>query len=201
MVSSVAAIILAAGESRRMGCAKLLLPLGEHTIIEQTVDNFVNSKVDRVIVVAGCRAEVIANALKSQPITMVENPIYSRGISTSIIAGLGAVGGGARGIIIALGDQPFVDSPTIDHLVEAFRTHGNNKGIIIPVCQGKRGHPIIFSRKYIDELRSITGDIGGRQVVDKHPDDILEVPVDCEGINIDIDVMKDYNFITRKAGT
>ncbi|GAI09876.1 unnamed protein product, partial [marine sediment metagenome] len=83
--------------------------------------------------------------------------------------------------------QPFVDSQAINRLIEEFDSH--DKGIAIPTYQGRRGHPLIFSIKYKAQLSGLKGDIGGREIIKEHPEDILEVAVECEGIVIDIDTI------------
>lgn len=193
----LAVIILAAGESRCMGKPKQLMPLGKTTILEQTINNFVNSTVNEVIVVVGNRAEEIVNVIANRPVILTLNPSYRQGMSTSIVAGLNSISSDkTQGVMLALADQPFVDTQTINHLVEAFGAH--NKGIAIPIYQGRRGRPVIFAIKYKEELLRLKGDIGGRQIIDKHPDDILEVTVNCEGINIDIDTMGNYHSQKEK---
>ena len=111
--------------------------------------------------------------------------IFFQGMSLIKILGL-------AGVMFALADQPFIDSQTINHLIEAFGTH--NKGIIIPIYQGRGGHPVIFAIKYKEELLRLKGDIGGREIIARHPNDILEVAVNCEGILIDIDTVESYNL-------
>jgi molybdenum cofactor cytidylyltransferase len=193
----ITCIILSAGESKRMGKPKLMLPLGKSTILGQTIDNFLNSKVNEVIVVVGDRADEIASLIANSPVKIAVNPVYRQGISTSIAAGLSLTGDKTRAVMLALADQPFIDTQTINHLIEAFSTH--NKGMAIPVYQGRRGHPVIFAIKYKEELSGLKGDIGGRQIIDRHPDDILEVAVNCKGINLDIDTCDDYQqCITTK---
>ena len=184
-------IVLAAGESKRMGKPKLLLPLGQGTVLEQTIDNFLNSKVDKVIVVVGYRAEETTKLIADRPVVVAINPVYRRGMSTSIVAGLSLISDETQAVMLALADQPFVDVQTINRLVEAFRTH--NKGIAIPVYQGRRGHPVIFAIKYKEELLSLKGDIGGREIIKQHPDDILELPVNCAGVCVDIDTVDSYD--------
>ncbi|MBI4295569.1 MAG: molybdenum cofactor cytidylyltransferase [Chloroflexi bacterium] len=186
----ISAVILAAGESKRMGEPKLLLPLGGKTILEQTVDNFLDSNVDEVIVVVGYRADQMIELLRSRPIKPVLNPDYRQGMSTSIAAGLRLVGKSSQAIMIALADQPFIGSKTINHLIETFVT--NEKGIAIPTYQGKRGHPVTFADRYRVELLGLRGDSGGRGIIERHPDDVLEIPVTCEGVCIDIDAAEDY---------
>ncbi|MGD9117584.1 MAG: nucleotidyltransferase family protein [Dehalococcoidia bacterium] len=184
-MESVSAILLAAGKSSRMGKLKQLMPLGDSTILEQTLDNLLGSKLSEVIVVLGHKAEDIMKRISGRPVKVVVNPIYPKGMGTSIAAGLKFVDSQARAVMLVLGDQPYVDSPTIDSLLDAFTS--NKKGIAIPTYQGQRGHPLIFDRKYEAPLSHLKGDIGGREIIRENPEDVLEVPVDCEGILIDID--------------
>jgi molybdenum cofactor cytidylyltransferase len=190
----ISAILLAAGESNRMGQPKQLLPFGQSTIVERTIDNLLNSAVSETIVVLGYRDEEIRKTIAGKPVKLVINPDYQQGMSTSIIAGLKQVDKRARAVLIALSDQPFVDSQTINSLVEAFIA--NKRGIIIPVYQGRRGNPVIFAIKYKGELLNLKGDVGGREIITLHPDDVLEVAVNCEGVLLDIDTMENYTPIT-----
>ena len=192
----ITGIVLSAGESRRMGKPKLLLTLGEQTILEQTIDNFLKSKLNEVIVVVGDKAKEMSRLIASRPVKIAVNPIYRQGMSTSIAAGLSLTSDKTQAVMLALADQPFIDTQTINHLIEAFCT--SHKGIAIPVYQGRRGHPVIFAIKYKEALLSLTGDIGGRHIIDQHPDDILEVAVNCEGINIDIDTYDNYHYSINK---
>ena len=193
MVPMISAIILAAGCSKRLGKPKQLLSIGKATILEQTVDNIINSKVNEVIVVLGHRAEEMVSRIASMPITIAVNSAHHQGMSTSILAGLSLISDKAQGVMISLADQPLVDSQTIDCLVEAFGTH--NKDIIVPVYQGRRGNPVIFGIRYKKELLGLKGDIGGREIIGQHSDDVLEIAVNCEGVVIDIDTVEDYKEI------
>jgi molybdenum cofactor cytidylyltransferase len=184
-VKAVSAILLAAGKSSRMGKLKQLMPLGDSTILEQTLDNLLGSSLSEVIVVLGYKAEEITKRLSGRPVKIVVNPLYRKGMGTSIAAGLQFVDSQAQAVMLVLGDQPYVDSPTIDRLIDAFGR--KKKGIIIPTYKKKRGHPLIFARNYKAQLSKLTGDIGGREIIRQNPKDILEVPVDGEGILIDID--------------
>lgn len=196
MASLISTIILAAGESRRMGKPKQLLPLGKTTILEQTIDNYLNSEVHDVVVVLGYRAEEILSLITKRPVRVAVNSAYREGMSTSIVAGLGLISDNAQGIMLALADQPFIDSQTINRLVESFGA--GDKSIIVPAYQGRRGHPVIFSIKYKEELLSLKGDIGGREIIYRHPGDVLEVAVNCEGICVDIDTVDTYNLQRSK---
>ncbi len=191
----ISAILVAAGESKRMGELKQLMPFGKSTILEQTIDNLLNSTVNEVIVVLGFRAGEITKKIASKSIEIALNPAYQKGMSTSVIKGLDLVDDRAEAVMLALADQPFVDSKVIDRLIQQFYAH--DKGIVIPAYQGRRGHPVIFAAKYKPELRGLIGDTGGRQIIEAHPDDILEVTVDSPSINIDIDTMSNYRSHIR----
>ena len=186
----LSAILLAAGESKRMGALKQLMPLGKNTLLEQAVDNILNSSVDETIVVVGHRAEEVSKAIASRPVKIMLNPNYQQGMSTSIIAGLAMVDPKAQAVMLALADQPLVESGTINQLIDAFNRH--DKGIAVPTHRGKRGNPVIFSIEYKEELLKLKGDIGGREIIKNHPDDVLEVAIDSEGVITDIDTQDDY---------
>ncbi len=194
----ISAILLAAGESKRMGQPKLLLPFGNRTILEQTVDNLLNSRLDEVIVVVGHKAQELTLKLTNRPVKVVLNPVYHEGMGSSIAKGLSLVDDSCRAVMLVLADQPLIDSKTINLLIEAFLSH--DKGIVVPVCRGRRGHPVIFTTKYRRRLQSLVGDIGGRQIIEEHEDDTFEVVIDSGSINIDIDTMNDYrSHINRQA--
>jgi molybdenum cofactor cytidylyltransferase len=190
MPPMLSAILLAAGESKRMGEPKQLMPVGSRVMVEQAIDNLLNSAVNEVIVVLGHRAEEITGAIADKPIKIMFNPNYRQGMSTSIIAGLILVDPQVQAVMLALGDQPLVDSQTINQLIDAFNNH--KKGIAVPVYRGKRGHPIIFAIKYKPELLNLEGDIGGREIIRQHPNDVIEVAIDSESVITDIDTKDDY---------
>ena len=191
MAIMISAVILAAGESTRMGKPKQLMRLGEVTLVEQTIDNFLNSKVNEIIVVLGHRAEEVASLISNRPVTIAFNPNYRQGMSTSIVAGLSLLNDKTQAVMIALGDQPFVDAQTINYLVEEFVAH--DQGIAIPVYEGRRGHPVIFDIKYKEELLKLKGDKGGREIIRQYSEDVLEVTVNCEGVCVDIDTEDNYS--------
>lgn len=191
----VSAILLAAGESNRMGKPKQLLSFGQSTIVESVIDNLLNSAVSETIVVLGYRGDEIQKIVVGKPVKIAVSPDYQQGMSASIIAGLKHIHKKARAVLIALGDQPLVDSQTINSLIEAFIAH--RRGIIIPVYQGRRGNPVIFSIRYKGELLNLKGDVGGREVIKRHPDDVLEVAVNCEGVLLDIDTTENYTSMMK----
>jgi molybdenum cofactor cytidylyltransferase len=178
-----------------MGDLKQLLPLGDSTILEKTIDNLLKSRVKEVVVVLGYRAGEITSRIDCKPICLVVNPRYSRGMGSSILEGIKRVRPEAEAVMLALADQPFIDSSILNTLIESFSSQ--NKGIIIPTYRGLRGHPVVISLKYKEELLSLTGDGGARQILARHPEDVLEVPVDSPGVTLDIDTRDDYLRMDR----
>lgn len=187
----ISAILLGAGESKRMGTNKLFLPWGRKTIFEQCLGTLLRSKVKEVIVVTNERIVGKLNALRNRKVKVVTNPSYKRGISTSIRMGIKVMDPKSLGILIALGDQPFLKARTIDALLKAFS--GWKGGIIVPSFRRKRGHPVIFHRRYEKELLKLMGDMGGRSILEDHPEDVKTVRVKSEGVVKDIDTWEDYH--------
>jgi len=189
MKAKVAALILAAGKSTRMLAPKLLLPFDDTTVIQQTVHNVLGSEVDEVLVVLGFQGDRLARLLQHTPVRLVTNYNYKGGMLTSIVAGMNAVSPGMEASMIMPGDHPLIRSATINSVLTAYR--GSGKGIAVPVYEGRRGHPAIFSLTYRDELLKLTHE-GAQQLLHGHPSDVLEVPVDTGEVLIDIDTFGDY---------
>ncbi len=186
----ISAIILAAGESKRMGRPKQLLVFQGRTLIERAADTVVASKVHETIVVLGHQAEAVKAVLKDKPVRIILNPDYRQGMSTSLKAGLSQVAPDARAVLIMLGDQPGLTPETINQLIEAFEE--GKGGIIVPVYNGRRGNPVLLDLKYIAEIMALTGDVGARQILAAHTEDVYEIQSDSESISIDIDTEQDY---------
>lgn len=128
--------------------------------------------------------------INHQKVKIVINPHYKRGMSASIRKGVRAIDPKSHGILIALGDQPFLKTKTINALIGAFV---KNKGaIIVPCYHGIQGHPVIFNKRFGKELLRIRGDVGGRSILKRHPQEVVMVPVRSEGVVKDIDIWKDY---------
>ena len=187
------AIILAAGESKRMGKPKLLLPFGEKTIIETVVNNAAQSEADGVLVVLGSSAEKIAEKIKNSPAKISVNPNFRRGMLSSIQWGFESLPEDTRAVLIMLGDQPLIPSSVINKLIDAYKQ--TEKSVLLPVYSKRRGHPILIDMKYGDEVKQLNPDTGLRALVHNHAEDILEVEVDAPGVLRDIDTVEDYNQI------
>jgi len=199
-MSIISAILLGAGESRRMGVDKLSLPWRRKTVLEHCFETLLQSEVQEIVVVLGNRNQRVKNRFQVGKTKVVVNPYSKRGMSTSIRKGLQAIRTSSAGILIALGDQPFLKTRTINTLVRAFDRREN--GIILPSFRGRMGHPVIFHKRYRKELMNLRGDVGGRTVVDRHPEEVKVVPVKSEGVVKDVDTWQDYvkEFRKKKVG-
>lgn len=187
---NISAILLGAGESRRMGKDKLSLPWKKKTIFEQCLQTLLRSRANEVIVVLKDRVEEIAFCMNQKKVTVAVNRHYKKGMSASIRRGVRAMDPQSHGILIALGDQPFLKTRTINALIRVFKK-GEGE-IIVPSFKGRRGNPVIFHRRYAKELLRLKGDVGGKSIVEKHPGKVCIVPVKSEGVIRDIDTWMDY---------
>jgi len=184
----ICAIILAAGASTRMGRCKQLIKLGGKPLIKHVVEAALKSRVDKVLVVLGFKAEEVRRVVgRHQKLEVVYNRDYELGLSSSIKAGLRSLPKSCEAALFMLGDQPFVKPSTINKLIEAYRRHG--KELVVPTHHGVRGNPVLIGRKFFSRLEKLTGDIGGRVLLGE--EDFLRVEVDDEGILIDLDSLKD----------
>lgn len=173
-----------------MGTPKQLLPWGKTIILQQVIDNATASHLAQVILVLGSRAAEIADKITLSPKTrIVINKDHLEGMSSSVICGIKNAPAGAEAFMLLLGDQPFITPAIIDRVLDEYQK--SKPGIVIPVYNGKRGHPVIFSAKYKPELLAIA-DNGAKAVVNNHPGDVLEIPLDAPEILTDIDTPQDY---------
>jgi len=194
----ISAILLGAGESKRMGKNKLFLSWGKRTILDHCLQALLRSMVKEVVLVFNDRMGETAYYLREKGVKVVVNPDYKEGMSGSIRRGIRALDPKSDGILIALGDQPFIKTRTINALIGAFgRAEGK---IIVPSFRGRRGHPVIFHRKYEEELLRLRGDAGGKTILEKHPEDVRIIPVKSEGVIRDIDTWTDYLSLFPSTG-
>jgi len=192
----IVGIILAAGESKRMGTPKQLLPWGGTTVLQRIIDAAASSRLERVILVLGAHIEAITDRITvPAKFLCVTNEAYREGMASSLKCGIRNAPAEANGFMLILGDQPLLEKTLIDRLIEA---HHLVEGITIPVCDGRRGHPVIFSARYRAELLAVS-DQGAREVVHRHRDEITEVPVTSLHILTDMDTPEDYREIMAQA--
>lgn len=181
----VAAVVLAAGTSSRMGRNKLLADLGGTPMIARTV-KAISPAVDHVIVVTGRDAAQVEAVLGEQPASFVHNPDFTNGLSTSLKRGLEAVGHDSDAVLVVLGDMPLVDAATVRKLVAAFNP-AEHRSICVPVHSGQRGNPVLWGRQHFEALMSLHGDRGARQLFDQHADELVEVEMPGGAVLTDAD--------------
>ena len=187
------ALVLAAGESRRMGEPKLLLPFGESTIIETVVQNLMESTLDGILVVLGHRWQGILDKLKNYAVETTVNPHYQRGMLSSVQWGFRELPRDTQAALVVLGDQPGISARTIDLLIRAFRT--GNKSIVFPTYEDSGGHPLLVDMKHRRDIQSLDPAVGLRNLLERHPEDVMRVAIETGSDLQDIDNPEDY----RKA--
>jgi molybdenum cofactor cytidylyltransferase len=191
------AVILAAGESRRMGTQKLLLPFGEATVIEAVVRTALASRVDRALAVLGSDRDAVRLKLAPYGVEFAINEDFAKGMLSSIQAGFKALPADAEAAVVMLGDQPFLPAKVVDAIVEAYSE--SRKGIIVPAFRGRRGHPVLIDLKYRDEVLALDPAEGLRRLMHAHPEAIFEAEVEDANILRDLDVPEDYaNELKRR---
>jgi molybdenum cofactor cytidylyltransferase len=185
-----AAIILAAGGSTRFGSPKQLARWHNSTFIERVVDTALKARVNPVVVVLGAAAGQCRQLLEGRPVTIVENPDWSAGQSTSLKAGLNQLPAGISGVVFLLVDQPAIPSDVIDKLVQ--RHQETLAPVVWPEYKGRRGNPVLFDRALFPELSVLRGDIGGRPLLQRYAHNAERVAVNSPAILNDIDHPEDF---------
>jgi molybdenum cofactor cytidylyltransferase len=181
----LAAVILSAGASNRMGRPKALIPYRERTFLGHLIEVTRNPRIGVTRVVLGAGADLIRTSAKLDSSIVVLNPEWEKGQLSSIRAGLrGLEGIEIDGIVLCPVDHPLVSARLVGELVARF--YEQNKPIVLPTHNGRRGHPMIFSKTLFGELLVAPDETGARAVVWAHPDDVLEVPTEEEGILLNI---------------
>ena len=200
----IIAVVLAAGESSRMGRPKALLPVDGVRFIEKIVSTLKSTRVGEVVVVLGHNPEEMQRNIEDLPVTIVLNPNYKQGQLSSLIAAIRYIEtapdpGQIEGILVHLVDHPFIDGKLVDLMIEKFLDTG--KSIVVPTYNGRRGHPVIFSRKLFPEILAAPLDQGAKAVVYSHRADTLEIPTEYDGVTIDIDTPEEYRRNVKFAGS
>jgi molybdenum cofactor cytidylyltransferase len=183
----IAGLVLAAGRSTRMGGPnKLVAEIRGKALVRIATEQVLASRAKPVIVVTGHERDRVESALAGLPVTFVHNPDYATGLGSSLKAGVAAVPDEADGIVVCLADMPQVDATLIDRLIAAFDPE---KGAlaVIPTFEGKRGNPVLWSRRFFPELMAIEGDVGARHLIGRYNEAVAEVPVTGKAALLDID--------------
>jgi len=189
------AIILAAGSSKRMGSQKMLLPFRESTILESVIQNVLMSEVDSVLVVLGANHEKIGKVIDPLPLETVYNQDHESGMLSSVRCGFQALPEETGTVLVFLGDQPGIPPHVTNSVIDAYNE--SLYGIVIPVYNHRRGHPLLVDFKYKRDIVKLDLENGLRSLMHHFPDDVLEVEVDEPGILMDIDTREDYSNATK----
>jgi molybdenum cofactor cytidylyltransferase len=185
--SGVGAVILAAGESRRMGDVnKLCLPVDGKPMLLHAVEAVVDAGIEKIWVVTGHESSRIRALLKDYPVGFIHNEDYGDGLSTSLRAGIEALDADLAGALICLGDMPRIRPSHIQLLVKNFDPDGPTP-ICVPVHGKSRGHPVLWPRRYFADIRRLEGDVGARHLLDRYRSRIKPVNVSDDGVLFDID--------------
>jgi molybdenum cofactor cytidylyltransferase len=182
-----AALVLAAGRSTRMGGPnKLLAEIGGKPLVRFVAEQALASRAAPVVVVTGHERTKVEAALSGLRVRFVHNPDYAAGLSTSLKAGLAALPSEADGAIVCLGDMPQVTAGLIDRMLEAFDP-ARGALVVVPTIEGKRGNPVVWSRRFFPDLMALEGDVGARHLIGTHADAVAEVPVEDSAALTDVD--------------
>ena len=189
MAYKVGALLLAAGRSTRAGLInKLLAPINETPMAKMALDQLKKSQCHPIFIVTGHEAARVEHILMSQGVLFVHNPNYSSGMASSLRCGMEAMANGLDAVLITLADMPYIEASTCDALIKKYAPEKGHH-ICVPVQKRRRGNPVLIGHKYFGQFQQLLGDKGGKQILDKNPDAVLEVLVDDPGIHQDYDVI------------
>lgn len=206
----VAAIVLCAGQSRRMGATnKLLLPIDNRPLIAHTVDALLSTAVRPIILVTGHDSDAVLTALgdrvHKRGVRVVHNTDYAAGMSTSLRIGLTALAqadaeagragtGPCDGALVCLGDMPHVRPAHIEGLLAAFDP-ADGREVIVPMYEGRRGNPVLWAARFFPEMQLLTGDTGARSLLQRHTDVLCTVPMADDGVTVDVDTPEAFQTL------
>jgi molybdenum cofactor cytidylyltransferase len=183
----IAAVILAAGQSRRMGKAnKLMEVVNGKPMMLHAVDAAIAAGTKPVVVVTGHEPERIEKTVEGRSVTIVHNPDFANGLSTSLRAAVNALSDDIEGIVVCLGDMPAVTTAHIEKLMSAFDP-ASGRFIVVPTVRGKRGNPVLWHRRYFDQMTQISGDVGARHLIGENEDALVEIAMDDDAVLQDLD--------------
>jgi molybdenum cofactor cytidylyltransferase len=185
--SIIAAIVLAAGRSTRMGAAnKLTADIEGQPMVRRVVVAALAAAADPVLVVTGHQADDVRAALAGLAVSFVHNPDYAKGLSSSLKAGIGAMPKSSDGALVLLGDMPQITPAHLDRLIAAFAAD-NAAAIVVPTHAGKRGNPVLWPARHFAEMLRLEGDVGAKQLLAAHADAVREVDLGTDAIFADVD--------------
>jgi molybdenum cofactor cytidylyltransferase len=194
----IAALILAAGQSSRMGRNKLLLELAGKPLIAHVADHALALGLQEIVVVLGHEADAVRRALADRPLRFVTAPDYAEGMSASLKAGLGALSPQIDATLVLLGDMPLVSTALLRHMINAYNPL-EGRAIVLPVHDGKRGNPVLWDRRFFAEMQTLAGDVGARHLIGSYAELVAEVTTDTTAIFRDIDTPQAFADLVGEA--
>ena len=196
-MTTISAVLLAAGESRRMqGVNKLGLPIGNIPLLRHTVQTLLASRLQELIVVLGHEADTLRPLVESLPTTLVYNKNYREGQMTSVHMGLASLTQQCDAVMVCLADQPLLTPEDINSLIDAFAKHGNST-VVVPTYQGKRGNPIILADKHREVILSGKHNLGCKRFIERNPQLVTTIEMPTNHVVVDMDTLEDYVNIRR----
>lgn len=195
---AVSAVVLAAGESRRMGGRnKLQLTIAGEPLLRRTVKSLLASELSEIVVVLGHQTDSIRPLLEGLNVKIVTNEHYTEGQMTSVHAGLSALEGTSDGVMIGLGDQPLLAAEDIDALIREFRVREQGS-ILVPIYRGRRGNPIILATAHRDEILRGNRNLGCKKLIEKNPHLVTTVDMPTDHVVVDLDTPDDYLAVEQR---
>lgn len=195
-MNKIWAIILAAGESKRMGFPKMLLDFSGVTMIERVIENIVASEIYNIMIVLGAEKDKLIEIVSRYQVSYCYNENFTEGMLSSVKCGFRNIPAGSDAILVFQGDQPFIFPEVINLVIREYQS--SDKGIVIPVCNGKRGHPILIDGRLRNDIFILDSTEGLRSLAYKYYENVLEVETSDKGILRDFDTYEDYMNETNK---
>jgi len=200
-MSAVSAILLAAGESRRMGALnKLTLPVAGVPLLRHTVSTLLDSQLGEIVVVVGHDQQTAQTLLGDLPLRLVGNERYAEGQMTSVYRGMEALREPCDGVMVCLSDQPLLTVEDINRLVHAFLQRCPTS-VLVPTWQGQRGNPVILAYEHRDAILGGARNLGCKRLIENNPELVTPLEMDNDHVLFDLDTPEDYQRLLRRLGS
>jgi molybdenum cofactor cytidylyltransferase len=194
----IGALLLAAGQSRRMGGPnKLLAEVDGTSMVAHVARRLLASRARPIIAVLGNQADAVDTALGKLPVERVRNPEFAAGLSTSLKRGIAALPSDLDGVIVCLGDMPLISGRHLERLIAAFNPL-EGRAIVVPTRRGKRGNPVLWAKRFFAEMVELAGDVGAKHLIGEHAEFVAEVEMDDDAVLVDIDTPEALDAFREK---
>lgn len=195
----IAALVLAAGRSRRMGGVnKLLAEVHGQPMVKWVVDAALTSRARPVVVVTGHEHERISALLRGSAARLVHNPDHASGLASSLRSGILALPKSCKGVIVLLADMPLIGPAHINHILGAFAP-ARGRSIVVPLHEGVRGNPVLWAQRFFPEIAALQGDEGARRLLYQHPEAVFDLAMGDDAVLTDIDTVESLAELRRQV--